>query len=114
MSKFKLAKNDLAWIGLGSFSTKDYQIDVHYNMGQKERAEPRDGIVRPYSFRVWTKGDDADLVHVLDFELAYSDSEVVSAAIGEMLRTSHVNYGIVDSKSDFTTVRKKVLDILSR
>lgn len=114
LAKFKLAENDLAWMRLGSFKTKNHRIDVHYNMGPKERSERRDGIVRPYSFRIWTLGDEPDLVQVLDFELAYSDGVVVTAAIGETTSSGHGNYGIVDPKSDFATIKKKVLDILSK
>jgi hypothetical protein len=114
LGKFIQAKNDLAWLGIGSIKTERYRIDVHYNMGPKERAESKDGIVRPYSFRVWDAGDDPGLVHILDFELGYSEGKVVTAAIGEMTRQGHANYGVIDPKSDFATVKKKVLEILSR
>lgn len=113
LTKFKLAQNDLAWMGLGSFTTKHYRIEVHFNMGPDERSERRDGIVLPYSFRIWTAGDEPKLVQILDFELAYSDGEVVSAAIGEMTSRGHANFGIVDPKSDFATIKKKVLQIIA-
>jgi hypothetical protein len=32
--------------------TARFALDVHYNMGVNERAEKKDGIMRPYSFRV--------------------------------------------------------------
>ncbi|MEX0818220.1 MAG: hypothetical protein WD070_01465, partial [Pirellulaceae bacterium] len=73
-----------------------------------------DGIVRPYSFRVWTLGDEPELVQILDFELGYSDGDVVTAAIGEMTDRGHANYGIVDPKSEFASIKKKVIEILSR
>ncbi|CAD72549.1 MAG TPA: hypothetical protein DDX19_06795 [Rhodopirellula baltica] len=114
MAKFIKAEKDLAWIGLGSIETKQHRIDVHFNMGPKERAERKDGIVRPYSFRVWEKGDNPDLVHVLDFELGYSNGKVATAAIGEMTSQGHGNYGIIDPQSDFAAVKKEVLEILSR
>ncbi|MEZ6133814.1 MAG: hypothetical protein R3C53_02780 [Pirellulaceae bacterium] len=114
LAKFIKADNDLAWIGVGSIKTKQHRIYVHFNMGPKERAERKDGIVRPYSFRVWETGDEPDLVHVLDFEMGYSDGKVATAAIGEMTHQGHANYGIIDPKSDFAAVKKKVLEILSR
>jgi len=114
LSKFKLAKKDLAWIGLGSFKTKLYRVDVHYNMGPKERSEIKSGIVRPYSFRVWTLGDEPKLVQILDFELGYSDGKPITAAVGEMTRRGHANYGIVDPKSDYATVKKKILEVLAK
>ena len=114
MAKFILAKKELAWIRVGSIKTKEHRIDVHFNMGPKERVKPKDGIVRPYSFRVWTLGDEPDLVQVLDFEHGYSNGKVVTAAVGETTRRGHSNFGIVDPKSDFATVKKKVLEILAR
>ena len=71
LSKFKGAKEELAWMLIGSIMTDDYKIDVHYNMGDRERADKKEGIVKPFSFRVWTKDDESKLVRILDFELAY-------------------------------------------
>lgn len=112
LTKFKEAKKDLAWMLLGSITTDDYRIDVHYNMGKRERADRKDGIVRPYSFRIWTKNADAELVRILDLELAYFEGELVSAAVGEMSADGHANLGMVDPKSDFDTIKKKVLTII--
>ncbi|KAA5547328.1 hypothetical protein FYK55_00410 [Roseiconus nitratireducens] len=114
LTKFKEADQDLAWMKLGTFKTDRYRIDVHFNMGPEERAEIRDGIVRPYSFRVWTLGDEPELVRILDFELGYSNGKVVTAAIGAMTGGGHSNYGIVDPKSDFSTIKKRVVEILAR
>jgi hypothetical protein len=114
LAKFKAAGNDLAWMGLGSITNGGYRLDVHYNMGTKERADKKDGIVRPYSFRIWTTNAEPKLVRILDFELAYLEGEVVSAAIGEMKGQVHSNFGIVDPKSDFVTVKKKVLEIIAK
>lgn len=112
LAKFRAAGNNLAWMRLGCFTTKKYRIDVHYNMGKTERAEKKDGIVRPYSFRVWTRDADPKLVRILDFELAYSDGELLTAAVGETTGTGHANFGIVDPTSEFATIKKKVLEIM--
>lgn len=114
LAKFKAADNQLAWMGLGSIATKDHKIDVHYNMGPKERAEKKDGIVRPYSFRIWTTDPEPKLIRVLDFELGYFSGELLTAAVGETTRQGHANYGIVDPKSNFATIKKKVLDIVAK
>lgn len=114
LAKFKAAGNDLAWMKLGSFTTNGHNIDVHYNMGPKERAEKKDGIVRPYSFRVWSNGDEPKLVQILDFELAFFEGDLVSAAIGETTQEGHANFGIVDPKSDFATIKAKVLKIIGK
>jgi len=114
LAKFKAAKNNLAWMLLGSIKTDKHKIDVHYNMGAKERAEKKDGIVRPYSFRIWTTGANPKLVRILDFELGYLDGELFTAAIGEEKNGTHMNYGTLDPKSDFSTVKKKVMAIAAR
>ena len=114
LEKFKAANTSLAWMLLGSITTKRYKIDVHFNMGAKERAEKKSGIVRPYSFRVWSKGKDSELVRVIDFEHAYMDGKILSAAVGESTGRGHLNFGVLDPKSDFATVKKKVLKILEK
>jgi hypothetical protein len=113
LAKFKAAGFKLAWMNLGSITKAGHRIDVNYNMGENERAE-KDGIVRPYSFRVWTTGDQPRLVRVLDFELAYFDGKLLTAAVGEITKQGHVNFGMVDPKSDFATIKKKVLEILAK
>ncbi|MCX6906828.1 MAG: hypothetical protein NTY01_02170 [Verrucomicrobia bacterium] len=114
LAKFKAVNNDLAWMSLGFIRTEKFLVDVHYNMGPKERAEKKDGIVRPYSFRVWTPEPERKLVRILDFELAYLEGQVLTAAIGEMSQGRHLNFGIVDPKSDFASVKKKVLEIIAK
>ena len=114
LAKFKAAGNNLSWMLLGWIKTNGYKIDVHYNMSEHERAEKRDLIVRPYSFRVWTTNTEPKLVRILDFELAYLDGNLLSAAIGEETRNGHANFGIVDPKSDFATIKKKVLEIITK
>jgi hypothetical protein len=114
LTKFKAAGDDLAWMQLGSIRSDKYKIDVHYNMGPKERAEKKDGIVRPYSFRVWTTDVPAKLVRILNFELAYLDGDLLTAAIGQSSADrSHLNLGMVDTNSDFATVKKKILEIVA-
>ncbi len=112
LKKFKESNDGLAWLLLGSITTDHYKIDVHYNMGDRERADKKDGIVRPFSFRVWTKDDEPKLVRILDFELAYFEGELISAAIGEQVEDEHANLGIVDPKSNFDAIKKKVLEIV--
>ena len=114
LEKFKAAHNDLAWMKLGSIKANKYKIDVHYNMGPKERAEKKDGIVLPYSFRVWTTDAEPKLVRTLDFELGYFGGERLTAAIGETKDGVHANFGIVDPDSDFSVVKKKVLEIVAK
>lgn len=114
LAKFKAAGNKLAWMSLGSFTANACRIEVHYNMGAGERADKKDGIVRPYSFRIWTTSAEPELVRMLDFELAYLNGELLSAAIGQMIGDVHANFGVVDPKSDFATIKKKVLEVIKK
>ena len=50
MRKFEADNDDLAWIILESIEAGDKRIDVHFNMGERERNFPDNGIVRPLSF----------------------------------------------------------------
>lgn len=112
LSKFKAAQKDLAWMGLGSIKTAKYNVQVHYNMGPKERAEKKDGLVRPYSFRVWTTDAQPKLVRILDFELVYLDGELRSAAVGETIKGRRSIFGTVDPKSDFAAVKRNIMKIV--
>lgn len=111
MQKFIAAKNDLAWMMLGSIKTETQRIDVHFNMGRKERASKKDGIVRPYSFRVWSK-DGEKLIRIIDFEQGWFDGELSTTALGAMQGSGHVNFGMLENTCDFATVRAKVLEIV--
>jgi hypothetical protein len=114
MEKFIQAKYNTPWLLLGSIATDKFKIDVHYNMSPRERASQRDGIVRPYSFRVWTLDKSPELIKTLDFEIAYLDGEAMTAAIGEMQHGGrHVNYGMLETDADFATVKAKALSILN-
>jgi hypothetical protein len=112
LEKYKRAGKELAWMQLGSIKAGKYLLAVHYNMGPDERADKKDGIVRPYSFRVYSTGDSPRLVQTIDFELGYFDGKLLTAAIGETTAEGHGNYGIVDPKSKFATIRDKVIKLI--
>ena len=115
LGKFVQAENALAWMLLGSIPTDKYKIDVHYNMGPVERADPklhRILMTRPYSFRVWSLDTPPQLVKVLDFEIACLGGNPSTAAIGQMTGGMHTNYGTVETDADFATVKAKVLSLL--
>lgn len=113
MSKYIAAGNNQASIKLGSLKTKTHRVDVVFNMGKKERAKKREGIVRPYSFLQWTDEKTPKLVRTIDFELGCFGGEVATAAVGETTRQGHFNFGIVDPASDFATIKKKALEVLA-
>ena len=113
MKMFEKENNDLAWIMLESIEIGGKRIDVHFNMGERERNFPDDGIVRPLSFRVWSKGDEANLLEVVDFEIGRMDGESLTAAIGEMTNDGHINHGIMQIDSDYETIRKRIIEHVS-
>jgi hypothetical protein len=112
MSKFISAKNKQASIKLGELKSKSHRIEVHFNMGPKERSSKPDGIVRPLSFKLMTDGEKPSVSKVLDFELGYINGEALTAAVGETTKQGHGNYGILDPGSDFATIKKKVLEVV--
>ena len=113
MAQFIEEGDDLAWMMLESIALEDKRIEVHFNMGQRERNMPKDGIVRPLSFRIWSKGDNPELLQILDFEIGRSEGQSVTAAIGEMTDAGHTNYGILDVDADYETIRQRVVDLIT-
>ena len=113
MAQFIEEGDDLAWMMLESIALEDKRIEVHFNMGQRERNMPKDGIVRPLSFSIWSKGDNPELLQILDFEIGRSEGQSVTAAIGEMTDAGHTNYGILDVDADYETIRQRVVDLIT-
>ena len=112
MGKYVKANDDSDRIILGTIMTDKYRIDVHVNMGMKERAKVKHGMIRPYSFHVWSLDTPASQIKTLDFEIMCIRGMPMTAAVGEMHAGIHSNYGTVDTDVDFATVKAKVLAIL--
>src|SRR5687767_12233735 len=69
MECFVKGNVELAWMLLESVDLGHVRVDVHFNMGPKERKRPEMGIVRPLSFRIWNKpakGEELALLEVID------------------------------------------------
>ena len=81
-------------------------------MGPKERSDKPDGIVRPLSFKIMKDGEKPTVEKVLDFELGYINGKALTAAVGITTPQGHGNYGILEPKSDFATIKKKVLGVV--
>ena len=114
MEKFIAAGDDTPGMYLGAFNTDEHQIIVVYNMTPAERAKNKMWIVRPYSFVVRTLDDPPKFVKKIDWEFNYIGGRPVTAAVGEMVPTGHVNYGMLPVESDFATVKAKVLATLKK
>ena len=63
---------------------------------------------------MWTTNSEPKLSRVLDFELGYLEGELISAAVGETTGQGHANFGVVDPKSDFAAIKKKVVEITGK
>ena len=105
----------LRWIDVGSLETEKYRVVIHVNTTEDERANPRKFIVRPYTFCVFPKEPDGKLLGVIDFEFGYNEKGVLeSAALGRYTGGSHLNYGMIDIKADFGTVREAALELIKK
>lgn len=112
MQRFIAEGNDLAWIILESVDVGDKRIDVHFNMGPKERDATLDGIVKPLSFRVWSTGEDSTLLRTLDYENGRFNGQVLTAAIGEQRGTMHGNLGMLEPDASYDEILQKVIEIV--
>lgn len=112
MRQFEAEGISLAWIILESVDVGDKRIDVHFNMGPKERDPKAEGIIRPLSFRVWTTGEDPTIVRRLDFERGRVGGRVITAAIGEQRGSVHGNLGMLEADATYEEVLQRVVEIV--
>ena len=111
MDKFIAAEDDTPGLVLGSFQTDKHLIYVVYNMGPRERRKVR--MAYPYSFHIYTLDTPPAFLRRIDWEINYSPaSQPITAALGEMVKNVHVNYGGLDVDADFATVKALVLATL--
>ena len=109
MQEFIAQNAKLPWLKLESIEVDGKRIDVHFNMGPRERKMPDSGIVRPLSFRIWS---DEKLIKIIDFELGRNNGKSQTAAIGQTTETEHLNYGMLDVDSSYEKIRQKVIDLV--
>lgn len=91
-------------------------VEIHFNMGDRERRPPEMGIVRPVSFKVFkkgAKGAKGDQIEVIDFELGYIGGKPDTAALGQKQEGGgHANFGTMDPATAFKDVREKALELV--
>jgi hypothetical protein len=114
MKRFMANNNNLAWMMLESIDLGNLRVDVHFNMGPKERRPPRIGIIDPLTFRVWTKDKDPKLLEMIDFEYGMMDGKPMTAALGQMQGQAHLNFGMVDAKAKYEEIRKKAIELIKK
>lgn len=106
---------ELRWIEIGTIETDKYRVVIHVNTTDDERAKVRKYIVRPYTFCVFPKEPEGKLIGVIDFEHGYNEKGgLESAALGRYSGGSHLNYGMIDTKADFTKVRDAALELIKK
>jgi hypothetical protein len=114
LAKYVKANHDLAWLLLESIDAGDHRVDVHFNMGPAERRRPDTGIVRPLSFRIWTKARDPALADIIDFELGYIGGKPLTAAFGKTTGGMHLNFGMSDPKLPYSKIRQQAIELIQR
>ncbi|MGI5868921.1 MAG: tetratricopeptide repeat protein [Kiritimatiellia bacterium] len=118
MALFIKKGDDLAWMLLEQIDLGHIRVDVHFNMGSRERHPPEMGIIRPLSFRIWEKGEgedeDGDLLRIIDFEFGMFDGKPTTAALGQSTGMMHSNFGMLDTDSTYGQIRKRLIELTKK
>ena len=112
MALFVKKGDDLSWMLLERIDLGHVRVDVHFNMGPRERRPPEIGIIRPLSFRVWSKGEEPNLIEVIDFEIGLFDGKPSTVALGRTTATGHANFGILDTNATYSTIRERAMELV--
>jgi hypothetical protein len=114
MELFIKKNNDLIWMKLEKIEVGDKLVNVHFNMGPDERNPPENGIMRPLSFRIWNR-DMSRLHEIIDFEIATSDGEPMTAAFGITYSGGlHCLIQMMDTDADYETIRKAAIEMIRK
>ncbi len=115
LAVFVKSDTRLSWMLLESIDLGRVQVDVHFNMGPHERNPPKDGIVRPLSFRVWSKGEERSLLAIIDFEIGIFDGKPQTAALGqEFAGGAHANFGMLPVDAKYGLIRTKAIALIEQ
>ncbi len=114
MTIFIKNDEDLAWMMLESVDAGRVKVDVQFNMGPRERNPPKDGIVKPLSFRVWSKDKEKSLVAIIDFEIGMSEGKPQTAALGQESDNVHANFGMLPVDAKYEQVRNKAIELIKK
>jgi len=113
MRKFTSAKKELAWLLLESIRVGDLRVDVHFNMGPKERSRRKDGIVRPLSLRIWAAEGDK-MIDMIDYEIGYMKGKPRTAAFGKMIDGGHALLEISKPGLPYSKIRKAAIELVEK
>lgn len=114
MALFIEKEHSLSWMMLEQIDLDNVRVDVHFNMGPRERNPPEMGIIRPLSFRVWAKTQEERLLGTIDFEIGLWDGQPSTAAFGQMTRAGHDNFGMLDTDATYTTIRDRLIALVQK
>lgn len=118
MALFVKSRKSLAWMMLEKIDLGHVRVDVHFNMGPRERQPPESGIIRPLSFRIWTKPEEGraagSLLEIIDFELGPDAGQPSTAALGQTTAQGHSNFGMLTTDSTYSQIRERVLALVQQ
>jgi hypothetical protein len=114
MQLFIEEDNPLSWMLLESIELDDRRIDVHFNMGLEERDPFEFGIIKPLSFRVWSAGDDPQLLEIIDYEIALFDGEPSTAAICKTQGGMHLNFEMLPVNATYEEITSAALRAIKK
>jgi hypothetical protein len=103
----------LSWLLLESVDLDHVRVDVHFNMGPRERKPPKIGIVKPLSFRVWSK-DKPAILEIIDFEIGMVNGKPETAALGQETVNMHANFGTLPTDSKYEDIKKKAIELIKK
>jgi hypothetical protein len=117
MEKFEKAGDRLAFFILENIEVGSLQVEVRFNMGERERKPPQMGIVRPMTFKLWkSEGKDAKPVEVesIDFEIGMIGGAAETAAFGKTDGEGHHNYGLAEPDATYSQIREKAIALIRK
>ena len=82
--------------------------------GRRERDPPKDGIIKPLSFRVWSKNKDPSLLAVIDFEIGRIEGKPLTAALGQEFPNAHANFGMLPVDAKYEQIRTKAIELIKK
>ncbi len=97
---------------LETISLDHVRIDVHFNLGPRERTPQETGIARPLTFRVWARGDVRELIDTIDFEIGYLEGKPSTGAFGQQQGAIHANLGALAPSITYAEIRAQAMELI--
>jgi len=112
MEVFAKTGSSIPWMLLENIDLDQVNVDVHFNMGPKEKKPLVFGISRPLSFQVRSKGNNRAVLETIDFEIGWSGSKPMTAAMGQEINGIHANFGMLTVDATYEQIRTKAIALI--